>query len=123
MAFRRCRLPAGSGRPPALSVLLQSEKLVPQDDSSWEEALLEGGVRGPDLVKVRAVASSHASRWSQVRLYWYVDSVVYDPVHHAESNKISALLKGVPAKICHHLCDTAFLAVVICNKIVSEYDQ
>ena len=48
-------------------------ELVPQDDSSWEEALLEGGVRSPDLVKVRAVASSHACRWSQVRLYWYVD--------------------------------------------------
>ena len=48
-------------------------ELVPQDDSFWEEALLVGGVRGPDLVKARVVASSHAGRWSQVRLYWYVD--------------------------------------------------
>ena len=48
-------------------------ELVPQDDSSWEEALLVGVVRGPDLVKARVIASSHASRWSQVRLYRYVD--------------------------------------------------
>ena len=37
-------------------------ELVPQDDSFWEEALLEGVVRGPDLMKGKAVASSHASR-------------------------------------------------------------
>ena len=49
------------------------KELVPQDDSSWEEALLVGVVRGRDLMKVRVVASSHASRWSKVRLYWYVD--------------------------------------------------
>ena len=48
-------------------------ELVPQDDSSWEEALLVGVVFGPNLVKARVVASSHASRWSQVKLYWYVD--------------------------------------------------
>ena len=41
---------------------------------------------------------------------------MYDPVHHAESGKISTLLKGVPAKVCYHFCDTAFSAVVICNK-------
>ena len=28
-------------------------ELVPQDDSSWEEALLVGGIPGPDLVKAR----------------------------------------------------------------------
>ena len=98
MAFRRCGWPAGSGRPPALSGLLQSEgvgstmrELVPQDDSS-REAVLVGGVRSPDLLEARVVACSHASRWSQVRLYWYVDSFVYDAVHHAEPSKISALL-------------------------------
>ena len=48
-------------------------ELVPQDDSSWKEALLVGVVRGPDLVKARVLVPSHASRWSQVRLYWYVD--------------------------------------------------
>ena len=48
-------------------------ELVPQDDSSWEEALLVGVVCGPDLVKARVVAPSHASRWSRVRLYWYVN--------------------------------------------------
>ena len=48
-------------------------ELVPKDNGSWEEALLIGVVRGPDLVKARIVASSHASRLSQVRLYWYVD--------------------------------------------------
>ena len=47
-------------------------ELGPQDDSSWEEALLLCGVRNPDLVEARVVASSHASRWSQVWLYWYV---------------------------------------------------
>ena len=36
---------------------------------------------------------------------------MYDPVHHAESGKISTLLKGVPAKVCYHFCDTAFSAV------------
>ena len=41
---------------------------------------------------------------------------MYDPVHHAESGKISTPLKGVPAKVCYHFCDTAFSAVVICNK-------
>ena len=41
---------------------------------------------------------------------------MYDPVHHAESDKISTLLKGVQAKVCYHFCDTAFSAVVICNK-------
>ena len=46
-------------------------ELVPHDNSSWEETLLVGVARG--LVKARVVASSHASRWSQVRLYWYVD--------------------------------------------------
>lgn len=35
--------------------------LVPQDDGSWEEALLMGGVCRPDLVKTRVVASSRAS--------------------------------------------------------------
>ena len=73
MAFRRCGLPAGSGRPPALSAYCSLRELVPQDDSSWEEALLVGVVRGRDLMKVRVVASSHAIRWSKVRLYWYVD--------------------------------------------------
>ena len=29
-------------------------ELVPQDDSSWEEALLVGVVRGPDLVKAKS---------------------------------------------------------------------
>ena len=49
-------------------------ELVPQDDSSLEEALLVGVVRGPDLVKERVLASSHhAGRWSQIRLYWYVN--------------------------------------------------
>ena len=49
-------------------------ELVSQDDRSWKEALLVGVVRDPDLVKARVVASSHhASRWSQVMLYWYVD--------------------------------------------------
>ena len=48
-------------------------ELVLQDDGSWAEALLVGVVRSPDLVKERVVSSSHASRWSQVRLYWYVD--------------------------------------------------
>ena len=67
-------------------------ELVPQDDSSREEALLVGGVRSPDLVEARVVASSHASRWSQVRLYWYIDLFVYDAVHHAEPRKISPLL-------------------------------
>ena len=41
-------------------------KLVPQDDSSREEALLVGGVRSPDLVEERVVeaeTSSHASLW------------------------------------------------------------
>ena len=47
-------------------------ELVPQDDGSWEEALLVGVVRSPDLVKARVVSSSHAIRWSQVRPYWYV---------------------------------------------------
>ena len=42
---------------------------------------------------------------------------MYDPVHHAESTKISALLKGIPAKVCYHLCDTAFSAVVHLNLI------
>ena len=41
---------------------------------------------------------------------------MYDPVHHTESGKISTLLKGVPAKVCYHFCDTAFSSVVICNK-------
>ena len=36
-------------------------ELVPQDDSSWEEALLVGVVCGPDLVKARVLASSHSS--------------------------------------------------------------
>ena len=48
-------------------------ELVLQDDGSWEEALLVGVVCSLDLVKKRVVSSSHASRWSQVRLYWYVD--------------------------------------------------
>ena len=48
-------------------------ELVPQDDGSWEEALLVGVVCSLDLVKERVVSSSHASRWSQVRLYWYVN--------------------------------------------------
>ena len=48
-------------------------ELVPQDDDSWEEALLVGAVRSLEVVKVRVVSSSHASRWSQVRPYWYVD--------------------------------------------------
>ena len=38
-------------------------ELVPQDNSSREEALLIGGVRSPDLVEARVVASSHASLW------------------------------------------------------------
>ena len=62
------------------------------------------------------MVSSHASQWNQVWLYWYVDLFVYDAVHHAEPGKISTLLQGVPAKVCHHLCDTAGSAVVICNK-------
>ena len=41
---------------------------------------------------------------------------MYNPVHHAESGKISMLLKGVPAKVCCYFCDTAFSAVFICNK-------
>ena len=41
---------------------------------------------------------------------------MYDPVHHAESGKISTLLKAVPAKVCYHFCDTALSSVVICNK-------
>ena len=89
-------------------------ELVPQDDSSWGEALLVGVVCGQDLVKARVVSTSHASQWSQVRLYWYIDLIVYDPV--AETVKISTLLKGVPAKVCYHFCDTAFSAIVICNK-------
>ena len=34
--------------------------------------------------------------------------IMYNLVHHAESSKISVLLnlKGVPAKVCYHLCDT-----------------
>ena len=48
-------------------------ELVPQDDGSLEEALLIGVVRSPDVVEARVVSSSHASRWSQVRLYWFVD--------------------------------------------------
>ena len=48
-------------------------ELVLQDDGSWEDALLVGVVRSPDLVKERVVSYSHASRWSLVRLYWYVD--------------------------------------------------
>ena len=69
-------------------------KLVPQDDSSREEALLVGGVRSPDLVEARVVASSHASRWSQVRLYWYVDYTirVRCGIYRAKPSKISALL-------------------------------
>ena len=61
MVFRRCGLPAGSGRPPALSGLLQSEGVGSTRRCSWEEALLVGVVPGPDLVKARVVASSHAS--------------------------------------------------------------
>ena len=41
---------------------------------------------------------------------------MYDPVHHAESGKISTLLKGVPAKVCYHFCYTTFSSVIICNK-------
>ena len=41
---------------------------------------------------------------------------MYDAVHHAEPSKISTLLQGVPAEVCHHLCDTAGSAVVIFNK-------
>ena len=48
-------------------------ELVPQDENSWEEALLVGGVRGANLMKATVMVSSHASRWSQVRLYCYVD--------------------------------------------------
>ena len=36
-------------------------ELVPQDDSSWEKVLFIDVVCGPDLVKARVVASSHAS--------------------------------------------------------------
>ena len=49
-------------------------ELVPKNDSSWEDALLVGVVRGPDLVKASVLASGHhASRWNQVRHYWYVN--------------------------------------------------
>ena len=48
-------------------------ELVPEDDGSWEEAVLVGGIRSLDLVEARVMASSHASQWNQVRLYWYVD--------------------------------------------------
>ena len=36
-------------------------ELVPQDDSSWKEALLVDSVCRPDLEEARVMASSHTS--------------------------------------------------------------
>ena len=36
-------------------------ELVPQDDGSWEEALLVSCVSCPDLEEARVMASSHTS--------------------------------------------------------------
>ena len=89
-------------------------ELVPQDDSSWEEALLVGVVRGPDLVKARVVASSHASRWSgSTGMSTKLCTIWCVMLSLARSLRFCWVF---PPKVCYHFCDTVFLAVIICIK-------
>ena len=56
-------------------------ELVPQDDSSWEEALLVGGVRSPDLVEARVVASSHSGFLTNHHFHPFDCLLLTDSVH------------------------------------------
>ena len=38
------------------------------------------------------MASGRASGWSQMWLSWYINELMNDTVHHAESGMVSALL-------------------------------
>ena len=67
-------------------------ELIPQDNGAWEEALLADGVRHLNLEVARVVASSHASGWSKVWLYWYINELMYNIVHYAEHSMVSVLL-------------------------------
>ena len=88
-------------------------ELIPQDDSGWEEALLVDGISRPDLAEARVVASSCASGWSQVWLYWYTNELMYDTIHHAESSRVSRFCRVSQPSFIYHLGDTTRASVVV----------